>query len=249
MITVTSEQKPVSTSTSNSEVTSAEKFVFLDRNGITVTKRNSMPTSKVSSVSHISQTDNDISYADDDDLEKMTLDDLPEANKLKTITSNFQDNFNSLQSWSNSPATSRVLQNHSDSTNGYNILVTNLHREVNKTDIVELFSDLGTVADVQMIQHGTALVTYINKDEAILACETYHNRLLDGQPMQCTLLPSVTSSLIKPTGRFTNRLSPMVYGARKNSASTSQHQHQISRSSPITNNTPGRPVNFTVRMP
>ncbi|XP_023244714.1 uncharacterized protein LOC111642587 isoform X2 [Centruroides sculpturatus] len=134
MITVTSEQKPVSTctstSTSNSEVTSAEKFVFLDRNGITVMKRNSMPTSKVSS------TDNDISYADDDDLEKMTLDDLPEANKLKTITSNFQDNFNSLQSWSNSPATSRVLQNHSDSTNGYNILVTNLHREVNKTDIV-----------------------------------------------------------------------------------------------------------------
>ncbi|XP_023244715.1 uncharacterized protein LOC111642587 isoform X3 [Centruroides sculpturatus] len=117
-------------------IVSPGKQVLIKKGMITVTSEQKPVSTCTSTSTSNSETDNDISYADDDDLEKMTLDDLPEANKLKTITSNFQDNFNSLQSWSNSPATSRVLQNHSDSTNGYNILVTNLHREVNKTDIV-----------------------------------------------------------------------------------------------------------------
>lgn len=239
MITVTSEQVPFS---HNNEVTDSEKFVFVDKNGITVTKRNSMPTAK-------SQIENEYSCIDDDDLEKMTLDDLPEASKLKTKP-NIQDTFRPLQSWSNQSAISR-MQNHSESTNGFNILVTNLQREVSKTDIVELFSDLGTVADVQMIQYGTALVTYFNREEAILACETYHNRLLDGQPMQCTLLPPVASSFVKSSGRLSNRLSPTIYASGRSNASSSQYSSplHVSRSSSVTNNNPGRPVNFTVRMP
>jgi hypothetical protein len=74
--------------------------------------------------------------------------------------------------------------------NGNSLVVSNLNPLVTNQDIMELFGDIGTVAGLQMINPNTALVTYRKNDDAAKAVETYHNRLLDGLPMQCTLIPS-----------------------------------------------------------
>ena len=41
-----------------------------------------------------------------------------------------------------------------------------------------------------MINPSTAMISYQSQTDATKAVQTYHNRLLDGLPMQCTLIPS-----------------------------------------------------------
>jgi len=68
------------------------------------------------------------------------------------------------------------------------VLVSNLHPKVTDADINELFRSMGPIVTAMFVSPGNALVTYHRKNDAIKAVETYHLRLLDGQPMTCVLL-------------------------------------------------------------
>lgn len=264
-IIVTSKQND---GTVNDELDVEDKQIFADGRDITVTKVNyTQPTKGKNIFEHLSQIKKGtvLMEDDDDDLERLTLEDLPEKKKPTRFKSNiFTEPSVSLIPWPSHyvpplPVTSRV-QKHSHllqtantaSHNDFSILVTNLHGEVTKEDVVELFSDIGTVTGVQLVQPGTALVTYSNKEEASWACDIYHNRLLDGQPMQCTLLSTASST--RPAGRITERLSPLVSTVtRRSSIPASALQNvfpQPSRSTSLADSSStGRSVNFTVRVP
>lgn len=47
---------------------------------------------------------------------------------------------------------------------------------------------MGPIVTAMFVSPGNALVTYHRKHDAVKAVETYHLRLLDGQPMTCVLL-------------------------------------------------------------
>lgn len=68
------------------------------------------------------------------------------------------------------------------------VLVSNLHPNVSDSDINELFRTIGPIVTSMFLSPGTALVSYHRKNDAVKAVETYHLRLLDGQPMTCVLL-------------------------------------------------------------
>lgn len=67
------------------------------------------------------------------------------------------------------------------------VTITNLHLSVTRQDIEELFGAVGTLKSCKMLQPGAAEVVYTIKEDAITAYARYHNRNLDGQPMQCKL--------------------------------------------------------------
>jgi RNA recognition motif-containing protein len=56
------------------------------------------------------------------------------------------------------------------------ILVSNLQPSVTADDIVELFSDIGSLIGARMTASGQAEVTYSRKADALKAIEAYHNR-------------------------------------------------------------------------
>ena len=43
---------------------------------------------------------------------------------------------------------------------------------------------MGALKRARVVRPGTAEVIYLNKPDAVAACRKYHNRELDGQPMQ-----------------------------------------------------------------
>lgn len=67
------------------------------------------------------------------------------------------------------------------------VTITNLHPSVTRQDIEELFGVVGVLKSCKIIQPGIAEVIYTIKEDAITAYARYHNRNLDGQPMQCKL--------------------------------------------------------------
>lgn len=77
---------------------------------------------------------------------------------------------------------------------GYSVIVSNLNPSVTQADILELFSDVGSVRSYQSINSSTSMVTFSDPREAASAVQTYNNRLLDGQPMIVTLLPVPSAS-------------------------------------------------------
>ncbi|XP_028409789.1 uncharacterized protein LOC114532476 [Dendronephthya gigantea] len=81
-----------------------------------------------------------------------------------------------------SPA-KRVAQNNKRLTK---IVVTNLHSRVIQADIAELFGAIGPLVSVKM-ENSVAEVVFANAKDAESAYQKYHNRMLDGQPMKCTL--------------------------------------------------------------
>ncbi|OQR68797.1 hypothetical protein BIW11_12670 [Tropilaelaps mercedesae] len=90
------------------------------------------------------------------------------------------------------------------------VLVSNLHPNVSDNDINELFRTIGPIVTSMFLSPGTALVSYHRKNDAVKAVETYHLRLLDGQPMTCVLLsqdmvpdkhqPSIPGSSVTTAG-------------------------------------------------
>ncbi|KAK3699881.1 hypothetical protein QZH41_005311 [Actinostola sp. cb2023] len=72
------------------------------------------------------------------------------------------------------------------------VTITNLHPSVTRQDVEELFGVVGVLKSCKMLQPGTAEVVYTVKEDAITAYARYHNRNLDGQPMQCKLSASQT---------------------------------------------------------
>uniref|UniRef100_W8CCL8 Polymerase delta-interacting protein 3 n=1 Tax=Ceratitis capitata TaxID=7213 RepID=W8CCL8_CERCA len=85
----------------------------------------------------------------------------------------------------------------SSSSNGYRIVVSNLHSSVTQSDIQELFEDIGPLYDSRLVRPGVAEVIYKSLTDAEKAVDTYHNRQLDGQPMKCLLVNPRASN--KPT--------------------------------------------------
>ncbi|XP_071132226.1 uncharacterized protein [Mytilus edulis] len=76
---------------------------------------------------------------------------------------------------------------------GYKISITNLHPVVSQDDIVELFGAVGAMKRARLIKEGIGEVMYVQKEDATKAIQKYHNRELDGIPMQVKL------AVVKPT--------------------------------------------------
>ncbi|XP_058128289.1 uncharacterized protein LOC131290512 [Anopheles ziemanni] len=82
---------------------------------------------------------------------------------------------------------------------GYRIVVSNLHPKVVHEDIEELFADIGDLIETRLVRPGIAEVIYHTLQDAEKAVEVYHNRQLDGQPMNCLLVnPRYTSTQQPP---------------------------------------------------
>ncbi|CAL1271270.1 unnamed protein product [Larinioides sclopetarius] len=86
------------------------------------------------------------------------------------------------------------------------VYVTNLCSSVSKQDIMELFGDVGLIKSADMPQIGTAVIEFFDLADATRACETYHNRLLDGQPMRCFLQPNTASQRVSVSQRLGGRV-------------------------------------------
>lgn len=73
-----------------------------------------------------------------------------------------------------------------DHKNLTKIVVTNLHPRVVQEDIAELFGAVGPLLNVKL-DSCVAEVNFAKADHADMAYQKYHNRMLDGQAMKCTL--------------------------------------------------------------
>ncbi|GFQ71421.1 RRM domain-containing protein [Trichonephila clavata] len=82
------------------------------------------------------------------------------------------------------------------------VLVTNLGPSVSKQDIMELFGDVGVIKNAAMPQIGTAVIEFYDVNDAAQACEIYHNRLLDGQPMKCYIQSNAYSHRVSVSERY-----------------------------------------------
>ncbi|XP_052863933.1 uncharacterized protein LOC128270559 [Anopheles cruzii] len=97
---------------------------------------------------------------------------------------------------------------------GYRIVVSNLHSSVTQLDIKELFEDIGDLLESRLVRPGVAEVIYRTLRDAEKAVDAYHNRQLDGQPMNCLLVHSrssvkLTAPAIKYGDQPTNQQSIM----------------------------------------
>lgn len=78
------------------------------------------------------------------------------------------------------------------------VTVSNLHPAVTQQDVEELFGVVGGLRSCKMLGRGCAEVVYAQKNDALLAIKRYHNRKLDGQPMECKLDTLPSASLYSP---------------------------------------------------
>ncbi|CAK1545362.1 unnamed protein product [Leptosia nina] len=86
----------------------------------------------------------------------------------------------------------------------FRVIVSNLCTTVTGGDIKELFGDVGGMVESRLVRPGTAEVIYKTVEDAQRAVELYHNRQLDGQPMNCLLVtPRTTNNLVKSGSKAT----------------------------------------------
>ncbi|XP_022820085.1 polymerase delta-interacting protein 3-like isoform X1 [Spodoptera litura] len=93
----------------------------------------------------------------------------------------------------------------------YRIIVSNLRNTVTGGDIEELFGDVGGMVESRLVRPGTAEVIYKTQEDAQKAVDLYHNRQLDGQPMNCLL---VTPRSPSTAPRTSNK--PELYSTNSN---------------------------------
>ena len=85
------------------------------------------------------------------------------------------------------PATRPAIQNNiPEQKKLTKIVVTNLHPRVIQADIAELFGAIGPLVSVKL-ENCVAEAVFVRATDADSAYQKYHNRMLDGQPMKCTL--------------------------------------------------------------
>lgn len=103
-----------------------------------------------------------------------------------------QESLQGLESYlkliSPSPKWVQSPTGRANTTRSSSILVSNLHPSVTESDIIELFGDVGEIHNAKLQHPGAAVIVYQRSEDATKACQIYHNRLLDDQPMQCSLL-------------------------------------------------------------
>lgn len=93
----------------------------------------------------------------------------------------------------------------------YRIIVSNLRNTVTSGDIEELFGDVGGMVESRLVRPGTAEVIYKTVEDARVAVDLYHNRQLDGQPMNCLLVtPRAASAAARTTSK------PALYSTNSN---------------------------------
>ncbi|KAK3598753.1 hypothetical protein CHS0354_028808 [Potamilus streckersoni] len=71
---------------------------------------------------------------------------------------------------------------------GFRVQVTNLHSVVSQDDIIELFGAIGAMKRARLVKPGMAEIVYVKKEDSLNAVQKYHNRELDGMPMQVKLV-------------------------------------------------------------
>jgi len=74
---------------------------------------------------------------------------------------------------------------------GTRVSVTNLHAVATADDIEELFENIGKVTSAKMVTKGSVVVIFRNAADAQRSVDVYHNRKLDGQPMNVKILGQV----------------------------------------------------------
>ena len=90
------------------------------------------------------------------------------------------------------------------------ITVSNLHPAVTQQDVEELFGAIGNLKSCKMLSRGFAEVVYAQKRDALIALSRYHNRKLDGQPMQCKLNTLPSAPLYSPPPARLAPLAPLA---------------------------------------
>lgn len=108
---------------------------------------------------------------------------------------------------SNRSQTGKVpISSKQEAPSSCRITVSNLHPLVTQQDVEELFGVVGDLRSCKMLGRGTAEVVYLRKEDAMFALNRYHNRKLDGQPMQCKLNTLPSASVYAPPAA---RLAPL----------------------------------------
>lgn len=95
------------------------------------------------------------------------------------------------------------------------MVVTNLHHVVSVEDIEELFDNIGTLKSARLVRVGFAEVVFMNQEDALKSVEVYHNRQLDGQPMNVTLVAKkAPPALVAPLPSSTSTTKSILKSAR-----------------------------------
>nr|XP_006819007.1 PREDICTED: polymerase delta-interacting protein 3-like [Saccoglossus kowalevskii] len=139
---------------------------------------------------------------------------------------------------------------------GARMTITNLHPSVSGDDIEELFGAVGALKKTRLLRPGSAEVVFVKREDAMSAFKTYHNRELDGQPMQCKL-----DSLVSPTMSTSASAAPLATSGpllsslrKKESAGRREPPPEVDPTLitkalfKTTGSTPTRPVTFTVKL-
>lgn len=140
---------------------------------------------------------------EDDDLERLTLDNILGRSPFRAAT--VAAAAATAASLGRSPRATSSLsriqhrldggglaspaaRSPSDPLPGCSVLVANLHPQVTESDIRDLFQYIGPMHDARMVAVGTALATFHRQSDAKKAFKAYNGRMLDGQPMNLTVL-------------------------------------------------------------
>uniref|UniRef100_A0A131XLR4 Putative dna polymerase delta n=1 Tax=Hyalomma excavatum TaxID=257692 RepID=A0A131XLR4_9ACAR len=140
---------------------------------------------------------------DDDDLERLTLDNILGRSPFRAAQAAVAAA--TAASLGRSPRATSSLsriqhrldggglgspsaRSPSDPLPGCSVLVANLHPQVTESDIRDLFQYIGPMHDARMVAVGTALATFHRQSDAKKAFKAYNGRMLDGQPMNLTVL-------------------------------------------------------------
>ncbi|CAH1795564.1 unnamed protein product [Owenia fusiformis] len=135
---------------------------------------------------------------------------------------------------------------------GYSVKVTNLDHIVTQEDIMELFGALGPLKFAKLIKRGTANVVFVRREDALTAVKKYHNRELDGKPMQVTLVastpPKPAQSYPAPVKKTPQRLG----GKPKKSSMKAPVElgliHKALFKTQLKDDPPSKPTSFTVKL-
>uniref|UniRef100_L7M3G0 Putative polymerase delta-interacting protein 3 n=1 Tax=Rhipicephalus pulchellus TaxID=72859 RepID=L7M3G0_RHIPC len=140
---------------------------------------------------------------DDDDLERLTLDNILGRSPFRAATAaaaaataatlgrspRATSSLSRIQHrLDGGGLASPAARSPSDPMLGCSVLVANLHPQVTESDIRDLFQYIGPMHDARMVAVGTALATFHRQSDAMKAFKAYNGRMLDGQPMNLTVL-------------------------------------------------------------
>lgn len=182
------------------------KRIRVNRTGISVTTINNVAKvrhHKMVVDDEEEEEEEDSAAASEDDLERLTVEDVVGRSSVPPSGRPFRPSGSRAAAMPTGRIRQRLDVNPRPSASrpavltepveGASVLVSNLHPQVTESDMRDLFQDIGPMQDARLVSTGTALVTFFRRATAIRACDTYHGRLLDGQPMNLILLTVGTS--------------------------------------------------------